>query len=425
MKDIINNIINRYQIYSELYEVLKDLYVKSEISQEQYDHIIKKIKKIIVSFYLHKFKFKTYQSGEVHDDLLIRINEICDFERKIKNNDGKIKIYPIKESDGNKENYYQKILEQMVDYQIETNIGIEDIFVEYANLLKAKLTEIKKRIKTMDMNLYYGSPYYMIERAKYIVECLKYIPDISLNVDELINPMLSFENKYLEDRTGFSKTEDFIIENDQFYEDYDLIESCYKRLIVIEAELAPVVIGYWKQYLTNPNEHSDLYRYITHSFSGGMVEPSMMRKACCSLSTNEIENKMYGSAGLIYTIDVEAVDTMCTGDAGSWVLNKEEFIDRGCPGSWQLTKLNGQAVWYECPRNSKLIMPNQFEEECKKQIANGTWSYSEFFLNGNAKPIGVFYTDRCENLSEVQEYAEKYNLPLVKVKEQTNEFKLT
>ena len=147
-----------------------------------------------------------------------------------------------------------------------------------------------------------------------------------------------------------------------------------------------------------------------------------MTKACCSLSTNEIDNLMYSNYGLIYELTPNSVDTMSTEDAGSWIINKEEFIERGCPTSWQLTDLNGDSVFYEYPQNSKLIMPEIFAEECKEQSLNpDSWTYSEIFLNKNAKVIGVFYTNDCNDIDEIKYYAEIHDLPLVhiKTKEQT------
>ena len=41
-------------------------------------------------------------------------------------------------------------------------------------------------------------------------------------------------------------------------------------------------------------------------------------------------------------------------------------------------------------------------------------------MNKNAKPIGVFYTDECQNLEEVELYAKKFNLHLVKIETKTN-----
>lgn len=34
-------------------------------------------------------------------------------------------------------------------------------------------------------------------------------------------------------------------------------------------------------------------------------------------------------------------------------------------------------------------------------------------MNSNAKVLGVFYTDKCQNVEMVKEYAASYGLPLV------------
>lgn len=418
MNNRINDIIDRYKNYDQLYEVLKKYYINSEISQEKYNETMKEIKNVIASYYLNIDEFQTRFSNKKHNSLLIKISEICDLEKKVKIKDKKVKIYPVKASHEIEEEKYKEIMKKMVDEQIETGISIEDLFDKHVNKLDGELNEKKEMLRSSDMYLYYGNPYYMIERAKFIAECIKFIPGISLNVDDIINPMISFENKYLNDKEDTDKIKDFEVksENEQFYEDYDIIESYYKKMLVIEEVLAPIVIQYWEQYLTDPNTPTENYRYLTHSFSQGMVAPNLMNKACCSLSTNEIENLMYGSSGLIYDLDVEAVETMCCDDVGSWELDKEKFIERGCPGNWQLTDLDNPTVFFENPKNSKLIMPEIFEKECKKQFLNdGNWSYSEFFLNHKAKIIGVFYVDGCENIEEVEAYAKKYNLPLVNI----------
>ena len=191
----------------------------------------------------------------------------------------------------------------------------------------------------------------------------------------------------------------------------------------MENELLPIVVDQWKKYLTAPISNDDNYRYIMHCFSSGIVDPNFMNKACCSLYTVTIENLMYGNSGLIYDIDVNSIDTMCTDDAGSWSVNKEEFIENGCPSGWQLTKLDSETVWYECPFNSKLILPEIFENECNNKIINNKFNYSEIYLNKNAKPIGVFYTDDCQNIEEIKLYSEKNNLPLIRINIQNSKLK--
>lgn len=419
----INGIIDKYRRYGQLYEVLQQFYTESEVSSEDEVEIINKIKKIIVSYYLFTYKFKNYSSNEIQDVLLSNISKLCDLSKKVKDNNGKIKIYPVKESDENKEKIYKKVIKEMVDYQIENSISVEEAFNTFANKIGNQLKSFKQMLMQNDMELYYGSIYYMVERSIFIINCIKHISNESLNLGEMENTMLQYKRKYIDSRVACEKDADFYDVNAEFYTDYDLIESYYKKLLIMENELSPLVVEQWKKYLTSPFENDNNYRYIMHCFSSGMVDLNLMNKACCSLYTPTIENLMYGNSGLIYDIDVDSVDTMCTDDAGSWIVNKEVFIERGCPSRWQLTNLDGDTVFYEYPLNSKLIVPNVFETECNNKIKNGKFHYSEIFLNKKARPIGVFYTNECQDIEEVKLYAERNNLPLVKIAVQKNKSK--
>lgn len=409
----INEIIDKYRGYEQLYEVLKQFYTENEVSIEDEVERISKIKKIITSYYLYAYKFKTYSSDEIQDELLSNISRLCDLSKKVKDNNGQIKIYPVKESDENKERTYKKVMKEMVDYQIKNNISIEEVFDIFVNKIGNQLKDFKQMLMQNDMELYYGSTYYIVVRSIFIINCIKQISNKSLNLEEIENTMLQYKQKYIDSRDDFEKEDDFSNVNDEFYTDYDLIESYYKKLLIMENELSPIVIDKWKNYLTSPFENNDNYRYVVHCFSSGMVNPDMMNKACCSLYTPTIENLMYGDSGLIYDIDADSIDTMCPDDAGSWSVNKELFIERECPSRWQLTRLDGDTVFYEYPLNSKLILPNVFETECNNRISAGKFHYSEIFLNKNARPIGMFYTNKCQNIEEVKLYAERNNLPLV------------
>ena len=168
---------------------------------------------------------------------------------------------------------------------------------------------------------------------------------------------------------------------------------------------------YFNQKITINGEEK--YKYMNHTSTNGIIAPSMMKKVCWALNTNDIGNTFSSGVGLIYDLNTDSVETLCTNDVGSWVLSKDEFIDREFPSNWQLTKVDGQTVFYEEPRNSKLVMPEAFEKECKDRIANDTYTYSEVYLNENAKPIGVFYNEKCQNVEEIEEYAKQNGLPLV------------
>lgn len=419
----INKIIKRYRRYDQLYVALKQFYTKNEVSSIEEIEIINEIKKIITSYYLYIYKFKAYFSNEIQDLLLSNISQLCDLLKKVKEKNNKIKIYPVKESDENKEIFYKKVIEEMVDYQIQNNLSTEKVFDIFANKIGSQLNNFKQMLKQKDMELYYGSVYYIVERSLFIINCIKHISNKSSNLDEIEKLMLQYKQKYLDSKDSYEKEDDFTTYNDEFYNDYDLIESNYKKLLLMENELTPIVVEQWKKYLTNPIEKNDNYRYVMHCFTSGMVESNLMEKACCSLYTPSIENLMYGNFGLIYDIDVDSIDTMCADDAGSWRINKEEFIERGCPGRWQLTRFDDYAVFYENPYNSKIIMPNEFEDVCKNKIKNDMFNYSEIFLNKNARPIGVFYTNDCQNIEELKMYAERNNLPLVEIDVKKSKFK--
>lgn len=85
---------------------------------------------------MNKYKFNKSSNYEIHELLLHNISKLCDLSRKFKyNKNGKIKIYPVEETDENKEKYYQKMINEMVDYQIEHNIDIKSLFDKYANIV--------------------------------------------------------------------------------------------------------------------------------------------------------------------------------------------------------------------------------------------------------------------------------------------------
>ena len=416
----INEIIDKYKNNEQLYEIIKRFQPKKELSPEEETIIINRIKSEIANYYLQKYKFKTYVSYEIQDELLTKISQLCDLTLKTREDNGKIKIYPVKESDETKEFIYGNIIRQMVDYEIENNISIEETFNVYTSNFSNQLKEYKQKLMESDMEEYHGTIYYMIERSLYIISCIKNISTPTPTLEEVEKLMFKYREKYLDDRKDYEKEYDYSNVYDDFYNDYDLIESCYKKLIDVENVLLPTVVEKWKEYLTNPRDDSENYRYVMHCFSAGMVDPKLMEKACCSLYTPTLKNSMYGSSGLIYDIDVDSIDTMCTDDAGSWTITKREFIENGCQSRCQLTNPNGETIMYECPYNSKIVLPDAFEDECRDKISRGQFTYSEIYLNSNAKAIGVFYTSECDNIEEVRAYAERNNLPLIKLDNKSN-----
>ncbi|HIS38904.1 MAG TPA: hypothetical protein IAB45_05280 [Candidatus Onthousia faecavium] len=417
----INEIINQYNGDSTLYELLKNYYNDKALLESKPDDI-SEIKQLVANYYLSKYPYKDYYDNAVQDRFISKMTEYYTLKVKTRNINNKIKFYPVKISTEMAQNYYQKYIHLMVNEQLEKGLSIEELFSNWSNTFASATKEYKEYLLKADIYLYYGSPFYMIERSKFISNCISNIPNVEESTTDLLSTMDVFANTYMQNRNSFDEQADFPITDEQFYRDYDDIEACYIKFVELENKLAPIVLNYWQDYLTSPKQHDMYnYKYLTHSFGHGIIDYNLMTKACCSLSTNEIDNLMYGNCGLIYEPTPNSIDTMSTDDAGSWIINRKEFIEKGCPSTWQLTNLDGDSVFYEYPQNSKLIMPEIFAEECKEQSLNpDSWDYSEIFLNKNAKVVGAFYTNDCDDIDEIKNYAEIHDLPLahIQAKEQ-------
>lgn len=118
----------------------------------------------------------------------------------------------------------------------------------------------------------------------------------------------------------------------------------------------------------------------------------------------------YGNIGVICGFKSANIGTMCTEDAGSWVISQEEFYDRGIPIGWQFAETAGDGknrVFYEYPKISKLILPTTMEKEMlennlsikeKNGNAQEYRAYTEIFMvrgkNDESIPVQeMFFTD--------------------------------
>ncbi len=419
----LNEIIEIFKDYNDLYIILKNQIKKNEQLNIDKNIVLKEIKKTVVNFYLNTFKFKYYLTNEIQKSIVFSISDFCDLEKKVKEKDGVIKIYPVKENDEIKKKNYEKTIVSIVDYQIQNKVNTKNAFNIFSIELENKLENYKNSLKGKKMGIYYGSIYYMVERILYVIKCIKKFYINSDYLEKIEKDILEYKKKYNVQEDNKENYYGYVDVQDEFYKDYDSIESYYKKILMLEDDLSEVVVAEWKRYLTNPYSFDNNYKYVMHAFTSGLIKPNLMKKACCSLYTKDINNLMYGNCGLIYDIDVDSLCTMCTDDCGSWITNKDKFIDEGCSCHEQLTNLDGDSVWYENPYNSKLIMPKDFEEECKINSQNTKFLYSEIYLNDKARAIGVFYTDKCENVDDVNVYAVYNNLPLVKIINQKNKFR--
>ena len=423
MVENINRLIDKYKD-TEVYPLLQKYYINGSLDEKSLTVFSENVKEIIFSYSLSKYPYHEYVGKDKQDQLSLALSCYYNLEQKVRIKDGKLKIYPIDLSKRQLGQIYSSHLKEMVNFQFESGMDMDEIIDEVTDNVNKSYEELKNELTQMEMEPFYGSPKYLIGRADFIKKCISEIPGVYLNVDELIDKMHRFEEKYMKnDEDNLSEAIKGV--GDEFFDDYDVLEECYKSLVAIEDELSPIVIKFWNQYLTDPNQHDDnSYRYIMHSFSGGLVEPDVMNKACCALNTDELVVAPYGNTGLIYSVDVNSVETFCSDDAGSWNCDKRTFIERGCPARWQLTNPKGISVFYEFCENSKLLMPETLERQCKGNNIkfNGEMLnkhratlYSEIYLNKNARPVGAFYTDDCTNYEEIAIYAQKYNLPLINI----------
>ena len=355
------------------------------------------------------------------DELKSALATFIKLYNKVRFIDGKAKIFPIDTSKAEIDNLYDRYSSEIIDRHARTGGSIDAILDDIIKQVTDETARLKQTLMDCEMLPFYGSMEYIVGRTKFINECLKTIPNVYNNIDEIVAEMQKVNDKYPINDIGNKE-----YTGEQFYAEYADLEEKYKTVLKLENELAPRVIQYWNSYLTDPSIHdSNNYHYVMHTFSAGMVDPSAMKKACCSLNTDELVITPYGDCGLIYKLDADSLETLCTEDVGSWAISKAEFVDRNCPNSWQLPNTDGSySVFYEYEKNSKLIMPQIFQKKALE--ANVSYNgemlnnskhlcYSEIYLNNNAKAIGAFYTDNCKEVEAVEAYARKYNLPLVHI----------
>lgn len=424
MVEKVNDFINLFR-NTEVYSTLSKYYLDAPINDNEYNLFIKEIKTIVVNHYFNKYKFTTYIDNSTYSKFLSSLIGVVSISKRIKVKDDFFKVFPVKASDNELKSVYYNFLGQMVDYQFETCMNIDRIFEMYSNDLKGEIDKFKKNLLERKMVPYYGSSIYIMKRVRFIKECIDLIPDVDVDITPIIEEMSNFERKYESYKSDISYLCDYESVPDEFYADFNRFEECYKKILHIENQLCPIVLKYWEEYLTDPKKHDETdYRYVMHTFSSEMVDPKLMKKACCALNTSELVVTPYGSSGLIFALDSESLETICCEDVGSWVCDFKTYVGRECPTSWQMIKTDGLNVWYEFEENCKLIMPQQVEKACLEanirrygDILRDERSicYSEIYLNNKAKAIGVFYTDECKNIEEVREYALKYNLPLVNI----------
>ncbi len=339
-------------------------------------------------------------------------------ERKEKS----FKFYPVTVTDEEIKRIYEIEFKNLVLESLKLNVPIEVLMSNKIEEYKAKFEENKRYCLDTPMEPYYGNPDFMFKRAGYILECIEKLSMEKPSLDDIFDGMKTFMEKYgnLKDLLD---NPIYPFYDEEYKKDYRDFERAYYKILEVEKMLSVEVEKIWKSVLTDPNAHNDnSFKYLIHTFSSSMIPLESVGKVCCSLATNRLLTTPYGNTGIICDFDSEAIEIMCSKDAGSWSVDKNEFVERLFPRRWQVTNPDGIGVWFEEARISKLVLPNDLEKEANaRNIAkNGeilNYSkqkcYSEIYFNSKVRAIGVFYTDECKDISAIKAYAEKYNLPLI------------
>lgn len=392
---------------------------KQDISQEEYQKILRNITQEMYPEINKKYSFSIMQSEALNYKLSIALKTYYNIQYSVQFTNDKAKFYPISLDEKMANELYQIELLSIIQEHIITDAEYDKIIERKIASYEEKIASYKKSLKETEIVPYYGTPEFMYEQASYIVECIKKLPFPTGNFDKVIESMKQFTEKYPKVDTRFFNN-NYPYFNNNYKNEYDAFEQNFLRIKDYENSLMPQINQIWQEYLTNPNNHNiNSFKYIIHTFSSGLVSPNEMKKACCSLASEQLLTTPYGNCGLIFDFNPEAVETICTEDAGSWVISEEQFIERDLPLNCQLTNNN---IFYEYPKISKLILPTDLEKNgiarnivLNHELLNYTTfnGYTEILLNNKAKAIGVFYTDDCKNIEEVKAYAQKYNLPLI------------
>ena len=333
------------------------------------------------------------------------------------------KFYPITVTEEETERIYKQDIRDIVLESVRSKQPIDILMTNKIQEYRRKIEENKKYALDTPMEPFYGSPNFMFERGTYILNCMSKLPVEIPNLESIHQRLQDFMEKYGNIKVKF-KGNVYPFYTEEFKRDYDEFEKAYCLLLQTEKAFSKVAETIWKGTLTDPSKHDDRnFAYLIHTFkTGGMISLENIGKVCCSLATSNLLTPPFGNAGIICDFDSEAVEAICSKDAGSWMITKRSFIDRIFPINWQLTNPEGVGVWFECPQISKLLLPSEVEKDAiERNIKyNGeilnyskTTCYSEIFLNDKVKAIGVFYTDNCQDTVAIQKKKKKYHLPLV------------
>lgn len=379
-----------------------------DISKNLFDNIHTKEEYIsfMLNYLQNKYPYTNVYSDNVNYKLSSQSRRYLELATSITYNGDSFKIYPYNANEKQASNYYVNILKEIINYHINYKVSYEEAFNIYINEYNNANQNIIEDLKTKKMMPYYGMPSFMYEKACYLICCAVAI-DTNIPFDAY-EQMKAFMEKYPEENNNFMRICSYY--SDEFKRDYDSFEKNYLRMLEYEKSLVPKAKEVWSNFLTDVNSHDNSkFAYLAHTFTSGEAPPDKMEKVCTSLLTESIQT--IGDFGLLYNAN-NIVDEICSDDAGSWEVTKDEFIERDMPKSWQFPSDENKTIFYEYPKISKILLPQTLINEFEYSKNN---LYSEIVLTNYPKPIGVFYTDKCKDINKVTSYASKYNLPLIHI----------
>ena len=422
--------VRKNTFFSRLLSSIRSRYVRveeKEFDREKYEDIKKTAIKLYSDDILKRdypatigpaYKnmdaaFRVSFSIDPSQKLLMNLNKFTIVRKRLRRNgNGEIEVFPwtVKpdEIEDTVSKEYLKISEKFLTNPVD---DVEKVFEETAEDYSKRNEGLKKQFFEHNLAPYYGDPQFICERSQYILECMDtLLADKEVKEEnktatrELIEEARELVSSIEECKEKLSNKED-----DEIYEK---LRTCYRKLLSFEDVISNDVEKIWNDFLTKPEEYKEgeRFAFLVHTFTKGVVRADVMNKCCCTLVTDKCLPIPYGDVGVICGFKKENIGSMCTEDAGSWVINKEKFYDREIPVGWQFAEYAGtdkDKVFYEYPRVSKLILPTTMEREMieknietRKNIGSkfDYRGYTEIFMvkgkNGEKIPIQeLFYTD--------------------------------
>ena len=340
------------------------------INEEEIENVrisIKELEEIVSTSILTEKVFQNRNFEDFQSDLEIEINNFLDLHFGVVFNeqDNSLKRYDIEFTDDMKMAAYNEVLKQMQHRYIEGDIYVRDLIIETKDKYMQMSNSILSKCKDMEIQPYYGSKEFMEHRIvdiiKGITRLLEY-PKFEGRKD--MSEDLQYLQQMYADYKGCSINMNSIEEQKSYYEQ---LEEFYKKALSIEDRLSKDVEQVWKDRMKEKNSTEGEMAYFAHVLTRGEFNPNDMTKVCVAYITEKTLALPYGDYGFIYDMDMENILQMSSTDAGSWKINKKDFIERKLPTNYQFTEPideDGNRIFFEYPPTvSKLLLPDDVELE--------------------------------------------------------------